>query len=125
MINVMVNTDLMEVASPMNEDKQLFPPREKSPRRTPQVSYTLDGRKLLDGVLVSEQPPEELWEKTLVRAAAVHQMHDVVDGHCDDERKNGNDHFPVKESPVLITESEPDAATNDNTTSTKESDSTK
>lgn len=54
MINVMVDSNLMEVAKSKNDDK-LFPAVEKSPHRKPFVSYTTDGRKLLDGIPANEQ----------------------------------------------------------------------
>lgn len=99
----MVDTNLVEVAAAKNEDKTLFPTKGTSSGKKPHVSYASDGRKLHDGLPVDVQPPEVLWEETLVRAAAVHQVHKATDGHCCDTLKDNTDNSPVNESEIVIT----------------------
>ncbi|CAJ0596220.1 unnamed protein product [Cylicocyclus nassatus] len=55
-----------EFSEGRSDEKQVFEKR----RRRPKITYTADGRKLIDGKIDQEQTPNALWTTTISRGVA-------------------------------------------------------
>jgi hypothetical protein len=66
------------------QDKTFSPKNSKS---IPSISYTDDGRKLEDGLLIEPVNPEELWKEVIVRKLS----HQIVKKAAENDANSANE----------------------------------